>query len=212
MILTIVHKKLQTELATSYNSERLIHNSERTTIMRYISLILLFSIIIFSAEGQVTYSTINGHVVVVGVRDSTKIIAESHKMTILFNYEAAEMKAKLDLNTFDTGIDSLNNFLLSGPEKVVTFNGKMGIKKIFTQSHPQQSFDIVGNLTLNAITIPIIFKATLTHLSNSNSIACMLTASSTIKLSDFSLHKVLPGFLESVDIQIVQAVLRRATE
>ena len=81
--------------------------------MRYIFFILSFGIGIFSVEAQVSYTTINGHAVMVGEYHSTKIIAESHKAVILFNYKTAEVQGKIELKTFDTGVDSLNNFLRS---------------------------------------------------------------------------------------------------
>lgn len=124
-------------------------------------------------------------------------------------FKTAEMNASIDLKSFDTGVDSLNRLLKSLSESVVRFKGKMGIDYINTRSHPPQSFDIVGNLTLNSVTKQVVFKATLTHLSNEYTIACMLSANTTLTLKDFNLNKSLPGFSESLNVGIVQAVLRR---
>ena len=180
--------------------------------MRYISLSLLSGILTLSATSQVAYHTISGHVVVVGVHDSTRVIAESHKAIVILNYETAEIQAKIDLKTLDTGIDSLNAVLQSGSAKIATFNGKMGIDKVRTRNHPQQAFDIPGTMTINSISRPAILSAMLTHLSNSNTIACMLSATLTVRLSDFDLQNQLAGYRNSISIQIAQSVLRRASE
>ncbi len=173
---------------------------------------LLLLCIIYTAvmaQEQSLYKTINGHIVVVGEQDSNKVIGESQKAIIVFNYQTAEITATLNLKTLDTGIDTLNQFLQSLKESEVKYKGKLGLDYIETKSHPPQTFDIVGMLTLNSVTKRVTWKATLTHLSNTSAYACLLTAGTTIKFTDFDIDGATLNFSESLNVQIVQSVLRK---
>ena len=179
--------------------------------MKMILFLICLSLTISKAQQQVLYTTTSGHVVLVGEQDSNKIIGESHRAFISFNYQTAEIAATLNLKTLDTGIDTLNQLLQSLKGSEVKYKGKMGIDYIETKSHPPQTFDILGMLTLNSITKRVTFKATLTHLSNSNVFACLLTAGTTIKLLDFNIDPSAIHFSETLNIQIAQSVLRKDT-
>jgi hypothetical protein len=180
----------------------------KTWLIKILFLICT-SITVSSAQGQILYTTTNGHVVVVAEQDSNRIIGESHKAFIVFNYQKAEIEAILNLKTLDTGIDTLNQLLQTLKESEVRYKGKLGIDYIETKSHPPQTFDILGMLTLNSVTKQVTFKATLTHLSNSSAFACLLTAGTTIKFVDFNIRQSVIDSSETINIQIVQSVLRK---
>ncbi len=175
------------------------------------SLLLLFCVGLgfHPVSSQIIYKSTSGHIVATGVRNSERVFVESHQSLVMFNYQAMNVVVQADLRFLETGIDSLNKALQSGASKPVFFEGKMEMSTLNLQGHPQQPFDLGGNLTLNSMTKPVRFKGTLTHLSSSDNNACLFSASATIRLSDFNLQKQFAEYSDGVSIEIVQVVLRK---
>lgn len=156
---------------------------------------------------QTTYRSTSGHVVATGLQNSQRVFAESHQSLVSLNYETMSVAIRIDLKTLDTGIDSLNGLLRSGSGKLASFEGKSSINGVNPSDHPQRSFDFTGNLTLNSVTKPMVFKATLTHLESSDNKVCLLSASGAISLRDFNLQ--LSGFSNDINVEIVRVALRK---
>jgi polyisoprenoid-binding protein YceI len=174
-------------------------------------LVILSSLVGFApAHSQIIYKSTSGHIIATGIRNSQRVFVESHQSIVTFNYQAMTVVVQADLRFLETGIDFLDKALRSGASKLASFEGKAAINDINLSGHPQRSFDLNGNLTLNLLTKPVRFKATLSHLASSDNNACLLSASSTIALRDFNLQ--LPGFSDGVNIEIVQVVLRRQSK
>ena len=103
------------------------------------------------------------------------ITAKSNDLLIQLDYEKARVKMTFDLNTFKTGIDSLDEQIKSISLKELHFDGKLGIDLISTKKHLTQNFDFNGSLYTKSVKTFITGKGELEHISENNVIvACML--------------------------------------
>lgn len=163
-----------------------------------------------AAYSQAIYRSTSGHIVATGLRNSQRVFIESHQSLVSLNYQNMSFAIRVDMKKLDTGIDSLNRLLRSGTGKIASFEGKAALNGINLSDHPQRSFDLLGNLTLNSVTKPVTFKATLTHLESSDNNVCLLSASGAISLRDFNVQ--LTDFADGINIEIVQVALRKQSK
>lgn len=180
--------------------------------MKILLLLLCVVVGFHPVSSQIIYKSTSGHIIATGMRSAQRVFVESHRSHVTFNYQTMTVAMQADLRFLETGIDSLDKASRSGATKLASFEGKAAINEINLSGHPLRSFDLNGNLTLNSVTKPVRFKATLSHLPSSENNACLLSASATIKLSDYNLQKQLAEYSDDVDLEIVQVVLRRQSK
>jgi hypothetical protein len=175
---------------------------------------LLFILTVFSAStlyGQTLYRTYAGHLIVAGKYRDVPLKSESHAMYMLINYETAEIEIYLDLKTLISNHDSLNKTLLGGGDKLLIFKGKMQIPFVNTQGHPRQKFPVDGSLSINDITHPFVFEATLVHLEGDN-LACSLSGEFVFYLDSFFPKMLNEGFDNHVHVKFWEIILERINE
>lgn len=194
------------EVSLMFSCKRKGKSMSRINTTKVVLIILCFGATV-PAYSQTIYRSTSGHIVATGLRNSQRVFVESHQSLVSLNYQNMSVAIRVDLKKLDTGVDSLNRLLRSGSGKPVTFEGKAALNNINLSDHSQRPFDLTGNLTLNSVTKPMLFKATITHLESFDNNVCLLSASGAISLRDFNLQ--LMGFSDGINIEIVQVALRK---
>ena len=178
-------------------------------ILRIVISLLLIHV--GKVYAQEVYRTTNGRVQIVGVWNDSTLIGKSNKLVVSLDYETAEFTIRLDKSTIQTGVDSLDLRLEKVKQKMVMFEGKLGIDFVQTQSHPSQDFSIEGYLTsINGID-KILGKGTLSHVFG-NVYSCVLNMTFNLRLKDINSGASIPGFGEDVQISIIQTILKRESD
>lgn len=181
--------------------------------MRLLFRTIVCLLLIHGAQvsAQEVYRTANGKVQIIGVWNGSTLVGESNNLLVSLDYETAEFTIRLDKSTIYTGVDSLDVGLKKASQKMVTFEGKLGIDFVQTQSHPSQSFPIEGYLTSVSDYTKIVGEGSLSHVFGSV-YSCVLNMTFTLKLKDINVATNLSGFGDEVQIKIVQTILKRESD
>ncbi len=118
----------------------------------------------------------------------------------------------MNLRSILTTNDTLNNQIQNFSQQELHFTGKMKLDYVRTKTHPTQKFRVDGMLTINGISHPFSFMATLYHIANSGDIACKLSGQMMIDISKYIPEVSFNHFDKRVALSFSQIVLRRPGE
>ncbi|MBL7251272.1 YceI family protein [Alloalcanivorax marinus] len=126
----------------------------------------------------------------------------------------ARVDVTIQVDSIDTHVPLLNEHLLNKPEffkakehPTITFKST-GIRNV---ADDRQSFDLVGDLTVNGITKQVVLDATVNkvgeHPMYDGATAAGFNATTTLKRSDFGMDAYVPAVSDELDVRItVEAV------
>lgn len=158
---------------------------------------------------QQLYQTQNGTVSLTGRFKGTGVMAESKSLHMQINYDKATLQMHLPVSSFVTTNQTLNTGLQNLVGQQAQFNGKMNIRFVQTNAHPNQKFKVQGTLSINGITKSFHFTAQLEHFPRGNA-TCILSGNLTINLDDFKVATEAGENL--INAQFNQVVLKRVGE
>ena len=171
---------------------------------------LAFSLLIaskgLSQNWEESYGTSRGTIQIKGVYNDTVLVAESQDLIIVLNYETADFLLKLDKSSLRTGIDSLDQKLMSKESDYLEYRGKLGIDYVKIEQHPPMDFLVEGKLTRHNNEELITGTGHLEHIYG-DVVSCILNMSFHLSLSEANFIIDLPGLSDKVHIEIVQSVL-----
>ncbi|MEQ9169451.1 MAG: hypothetical protein RIE55_00335 [Marinoscillum sp.] len=157
------------------------------------------------------YQTTKGHIVIVAEINDERIIAESHKLFLLLDYNTKEISGKLDLKTIDTGIGYLNEQIsnAAGEESVISFTGMIPVEDFISQPHLPISFSWPLKVIVGSRAFEVILSGSLNHFNGGEAIACMLSATGEVATTEIGLKTMLPEISEILKVQFTQVILRK---
>jgi hypothetical protein len=159
---------------------------------------------------QKVFLTKKGEVIASSKYLDTMITAKSNDLLIQLDYENARVKMTFKLNTFKTGVDSLDEQIKSISLNELYFDGKLGIDLISTKRHLTQKFDFNGNLYTKSVKTVITGKGELEHISENNEIvACMLWLAFKLDIKKIKWDLKSYGVNDSIQVEIIQALLKK---
>lgn len=159
-------------------------------------------------QAQQKYQTNKGTIELIGSYRDSIVIASSDDLSVLINYETAEIGLSLDPTTLGTETDSLNVTLINSSLKPIILKGKLNINSINTLQHPDQKLNFTARLQINKIVKIIYADGELKHAAGTETFSSLLTLHFKLRLSDFGI--VLPeGWNDEITIQIYQALLKK---
>lgn len=162
----------------------------------------------FSIKAQQKYQTREGAIAVIGSHMDSIVTASSNHLSVLINYETAEIGLSLDPTTLHTETDSLNVILINSSLKPVILKGKLNIPYVNTLEHPDQKLNFTAQLSMNKIIKIIYVNGELKHVAGSEIFSSLLTLNFKLQLKDFQI--VVPeGWSDEITIQIYQAMLSK---
>lgn len=147
-------------------------------------------LVIGVANAQV-YQAKNGLITVSGTYKGATVVAESRQLHVFINYDRAEMNMHVSIPLLRTGNDSLNTLLQALAGNELLFHGRFGSDHVHTKAHPKLQQKLNGTITLNHVTRPFSYTATLEHVA-SGTVSCVLTGDFMLDLLQFGVP-VLPG-------------------
>lgn len=160
---------------------------------------------------QKEFFTRSGEVTASGKYFDTIITAKSSDLLIQLDYENAAVKMTFNLNTFKTGVDSLDEQIKSISPNELFFDAKLGIDLISTKSHITRHFDFNGSLYTKSVKTFISGRGILEHISENNEIvACMLWLAFELDIKEINWDLKSFGINDNIQVAIIQAVLRKA--
>lgn len=174
-------------------------------------IVLLFFTQTWVVLGQTMYQTTEGHIVMVAEINNERIIAESHKLFLLSDYNTKEISGKLDLKTIVTGIGYLNEQISKAEdeEMTISFSGFIPVDDFISQPHASISFNWPLKVTAGERTFELILSGSLKHFNGGEAIACMLSATGEVSTTLVGLKIILPEIGETLKVQFTQVIPRK---
>ncbi|MFP1683471.1 YceI family protein [Alloalcanivorax sp. C16-1] len=126
----------------------------------------------------------------------------------------ARVNVTIQVDSIDTHVPVLNEHLLNKPEffkakehPTITFKST-GVRNV---AKDKQSFELVGDLTVNGITKEVVLDTTVNkvgeHPMYDGAPAAGFNATTTLKRSDFGMDAYVPAVSDELDVRItVEAV------
>ena len=179
--------------------------------MKIIFITLLFIAQARIAVGQSMYRTTEGHIVMVSEINNERIIAESHKLFLMMDYNTKEISGKLDLKSIDTGIGYLNEEISKAEdeEMTISFSGFIPVDDFISQPHAPISFNWPLKVAAGKRTFEIVLSGNLKHFNGGEAIACMLSATGDVDTNEIGPKSILPEIGKTLKIQFAQVILRK---
>jgi hypothetical protein len=125
-----------------------------------IALVLLSFPWMNTLYSQDFYSTRKGQVIVQSVYYDTVLAVKSNELVMNLDYGKANLKMSVNLSSFDSGIDSVNEKFKELTNKNISFTGKLDLDYINTKPHLPQSFSFGGTVTYSGINEEVKGKGT----------------------------------------------------
>ncbi|HNP19757.1 MAG TPA: hypothetical protein PKL31_15065 [Fulvivirga sp.] len=171
---------------------------------------ILFFISISAVHSQSEYKTIEGHIILIGEVNEQKILAESHKLSIILDYATKEISGNLDLKTLKTGVEYLDKQIqnIADKSRQIYFSGTIPIDDFITQPHLPISFNWPVILIVEGRKHEISLTGTLTHFNGGKAFACLLGASADLSSEMIGLKKIKPDLNDFIKVQFTQTILR----
>lgn len=179
--------------------------------MKIIFITLLFFAQTWVALGQTMYQTTEGHIVMVAEINGEQVVAESHKLILMLDYNTKEISGKLDTKTIDTGIGYLNEQISNadGEELMISFSGFIPVDDFISKPHAPISFNWPLKVTVGSRAFEIILSGNLKHFNGGEAIACMLSAIGEVSTTEVGLKSILPEISDILKVQFTQVILRK---
>ena len=179
--------------------------------IKYI-IYLIFVINTFSYNvnySQKLFNTKQGTIIINAKINDSSLSIPGKAVIIDLDYAAATMKIEYNLNSLNTGIDSLDLLLAESRLKII-LDAKLGIPEIETKSHAEQKFIFEGIVSDNKsnIKLNVLGNGTLQHISDNSGIAsCVLWLRFGLDAEKLDWNLSRYGIYDELDIQIIQAIL-----
>jgi hypothetical protein len=160
---------------------------------------------------QTIYSTREGHILIKANIDGNAFKAESHQLSMFFDYTSKEITGSIDLRTIDTNNPQLATYLKSTQAPIwIRFSGKVPVEDFLLRPHEPIDFNWLVTIRLPNKEVQNYFKATLTHIPQGPTFSCLLSAGGFIeKTISPSLNQVVPGLDGSIEIKFAQLILKK---
>lgn len=155
------------------------------------------------------YQTKTGLITISGLYKGNAVVAESRQLHMNLNYDKAEISMHVAVPFLVTENDTLNKLLQKMAGIELSFHGIMNGNHVHTKPHPKLQQQVSGTVTVNKVTRPFKYAATLEHFPSGN-ISCVLSGSFKLNLLDFGIA-TLPGE-NNVAIQFRELLLKKANE
>lgn len=155
------------------------------------------------------YQTKNGVITVSGIYKGSMLRAESRQLHMNLNYDRAEINMHVAIPFLATENDTLNRLLAGIAGTELFFHGKLNSNHIHTMPHQIVAQQVSGTLSLNNVSQPFSYAATLEHFP-SGIISCVLTGSFPLDLHRFG----IPVFTgeDKVTVSFRVLLLKKAGE
>jgi len=172
-------------------------------------LFLFFFVLLTGIKAQNIYSTTDGAIFIKAVINDSSVVARSHDLTILLDYETAEFSIKLDVSSLSTGVETMDNKLKNIDNKYILFKGKLGLNSINTEKHPPLNFAVKGYiLSDDDEDKSINGDGSLIHVFGDN-YSCVLNLNFKFNWKEAGLDIDMPGLKDELQVKIIQTVLVR---
>lgn len=177
-------------------------------LRQIITSLLLFILLPNLILGQDIYRTVDGDIVITGAAADSNIILKSNDLLILLDYETAEFTLKVDKSSFYTGNDSIDKkfSIISAP--VVEFKGKLGLDYINPKGQLPVEFNVEGSLSHNKSNI-LYGNGKLESMGEASLYSLYLNMTFHLKTSDLAMQLPIEDMHEPIQIEIVQALLKK---
>lgn len=172
-----------------------------------ISLLYCFNI----SYSQKTYETKQGTVIINTKYGDSSLSSTSKSLNMRLDYTTSMLKMEVDLNSFKTGIDTLD-ILLENSQSKIYFDADLGLTEIDTKNHSLQTLKFNGFVYSNISKkkINVLVNGKIQHISEKSDIAsCMLWLDFAINTGKLNWN--LPAYKldENIRVQIIQVILSR---
>lgn len=175
--------------------------------------IALFAIMGNRICAQQVYKTVSGDIAVsISFGDTTQLMV-SHDIFVILNYENSKLYFRIPVETFKTGVDSIDEVISKKRGQIVEFNGKLSIT-INPRVFAAQRYLLDGMLTVGNLALPINGTGSMTCMAaaNNSTPACTLLLSFESTLSALNLTELFPGARDAIRVDMRQSILERQTQ
>ncbi len=160
---------------------------------------------------QKTYETKQGTVIINTKYGDSSLSSTSKSVIMRLDYATSILKMEVELNSFKTGIDTLD-ILLEKTRLKIYFDADLGLSEIDTKNHSLQTLKFNGYIYTNKSKkkINLLVKGKIQHISEKSDVAsCMLWLD--FEFNTRKLNWNLPAYKldENIKVQIIQVILSR---
>lgn len=156
--------------------------------MKLVFALISLLVVSITLPAQV-YQIKNGVITVSGKYKGYALRAESRQLHMNLNYDRAEINMHVAIPFLVTENDTLNQLLAGIAGTELFFQGKLNSNHIHTMPHQKLAQQVSGTLTLNNVSQPFSYPATLEHFPSGN-ISCVLTGSFPLDLLRFGIPAI----------------------
>jgi hypothetical protein len=160
------------------------------------------------ANGQYSFRTREGHIIVSGIFDTTQFIAESHKLFIIFNNDYKDMNGTIFFNTIISGIPEIDSLLTKSNSAKISFEGNVPVD-FLSWEHKELNLTIPIRITINDTTHEEMLKAEFNHLQRTSTSTCLFSGFLKINLSKYTKDNIQGRLNPELNIILSQLVLRK---
>ena len=173
-------------------------------------LLLLFILSAGIVRSQDVYRTFSGDIAVSITRHDSILLLVSNTLLVTLDYETSRINFKVDLESFSTGIDSLDRKLHLLKDMGIEFNGKLGIT-INSNRYDLQKYNMEGVITTATPPMPVRGNGSMSCIPSGDRLtpACTLLLTMETTLSALHLSSVFPDAAEGVRIELRQSILEK---
>lgn len=180
-----------------------------------INLFVLIVTLLYSTSisySQKTYETKQGTVIINTNYKDSSLIASSRSVVMRLDYADARLKMEVDVNSFRTGIDTLD-LLLKNSKSKIYFEADLDLSEISTKNHSVQKFNLTGvvysAISKKKLNVPGTGK--LQHISEKSGFAsCLLWLDFTFNTKTLNWDLPIYKIDEDLNVQIIQVLLSRS--
>ena len=178
------------------------------SMKKVVLLLVLISIVLPGlSQNEKIYVVRNGKLSVTTYYKDSLLRVRSNELKVTLDYETGDIAITLNPKSLRTGLDSLDIQLTETSFRDIIFLGNIGITNLNLSNDPEQEITVIGNLTLNDITLPVIFQGKLKEWREGPGIGGILYLHSDFPISGFNLMNSHEGFSEYICVEIFDALL-----
>jgi hypothetical protein len=182
--------------------------------MKHKILLAVLSVLLFAGvRAQEMYRTIHGDIAIsVSINDSIWLLV-SNDLSVALDYETSKVTFRVPLESFTSGVDSIDDKLDALKGNNIEFTGRLGIT-INTQNFAPQRYNLEGQLTSVNPPVPVRGNGSMNCMPAGDRAtpACTFLLSLETTLALLKLKDVFPNAEDGVRIDIRQSILERDNE
>lgn len=190
------------------NFEHIIQTMKHKIILTIVSVLLFAGL-----RAQEMYRTIHGDIAIsVSINDSIWLLV-SNDLTVALDYETSKVTFRVPLESFTSGVDSIDDKLNALKGNNIEFTGRLGIT-INTQNFAPQRYNLEGQITSVNPPVPVRGNGTMNCVPAGDRAtpACTFLLSVETTLAILKLKDIFTTAEDGVRIDIRQSILERDNE